>query len=426
MTIKGINDDSFRKVLAGNLTPSESIETPERLFGRAKNLQDIDRAFNSRGRQIFIHGDRGVGKTSLALTAAHVHAGSSAHPITVFCSRTTGFSDVVHAIGNATIDIKKRMEKVGTRGAINLSLPVVGGGGYTPGTPSSTQIPSPRTVNDALDVVRYVGDKIGPTVVVVDEMERLQNTADRDHFAEFIKNLPSVDPVVKFIFCGIASTLDDLLGAHPSVGRILETIRLEKLHHDSLWQIINTAAEKLSLSVPRDILIRIGQISDGFPHYVHLIGESLFWSVFDDPEVVSGVKQRHFMDGVRSAIQRAEAVLRTQYDRATQKTKNTEDYEEALWALADRDSDRRQVTEIFETSYHWMMMKRPKRVALEKEKLNQRLLALRKESHGRIVVGYGSGWFSFRENIMRGYVRLKAEAAGLQIGQPSSRFFNRT
>jgi uncharacterized protein len=143
----------------------------------------------------------------------------------------------------------------------------------------------------------------------------------------------------------------------------------------------------------------------------------MFWSAFDDPNVVTKVQIKHFRDGISGALLRAEAILRHQYEKATMKTKNTEDYEEALWALGDRTSDQRQLTEIYDSSYKRIMFKRPGRIMLEREKLNHRLLALRKESHGRIVVGYGSGWYGFRENIMRGYVRLRAEEQGVELGR---------
>jgi uncharacterized protein len=71
MSFPKISEDEFRAIIAANLTPSEEIRTPERLFGRDKNLTAINRALNSAGRQIFIYGDRGVGKTSLAVTAAY-------------------------------------------------------------------------------------------------------------------------------------------------------------------------------------------------------------------------------------------------------------------------------------------------------------------------------------------------------------------
>lgn len=69
MTIPNISDEFLRKVLAENLTPSDTIKTPERLFGRERNLRTIDRALNSPGRQIFIFGDRGVGNIGVPICA---------------------------------------------------------------------------------------------------------------------------------------------------------------------------------------------------------------------------------------------------------------------------------------------------------------------------------------------------------------------
>jgi hypothetical protein len=139
--------------------------------------------------------------------------------------------------------------------------------------------------------------------------------------------------------------------------------------------------------------------------------------MFDDEQEVTRSGPNHFKAGIAGALSRVESALRVQYEKATKKTRNTADYEEALWALADSTSDKRQVTEIFESSYKWIMAKRPARKELRRELLNQRYLSLKKESHSHIVAGYGSGWFAFRENIMRGYVRMRAEAEGINLGR---------
>jgi uncharacterized protein len=192
MSFPNISEDEFRAIIAENLTPSEEIRTPERLFGRDKNLTAINRALNSAGRQIFIYGDRGVGKTSLAVTAAYIHTGSDGVPIYVPCGRASTFSGVVQAIGNQTISIKDRMERAAAGRGLTLNLPAVGGFGFSSGTPASVTIPAPQTINEALDVVRYVAEKkSGKLVVVVDEMERIEDSAERDKFAEFIKNVPT-------------------------------------------------------------------------------------------------------------------------------------------------------------------------------------------------------------------------------------------
>ena len=418
MSIAGISEEAFRNIIAANLTPSEEIKTPERLFGRQKNLTSIDRALNSPGRQIFVYGDRGVGKSSLAVTAAHLHTGSANVPIYVPCGRLSGFSDVIQAVGNKTIGIVERFEKPATGRSFNLSIPLVGGIGASGGTPGSASIPAPSTIDEALDVIRFVAEKRkGRLVVVIDELERIEKVDERDKFAEFIKNIPTLGNDVRFIFCGIASDVDELLNAHPSAGRILEAIKLERLRHDALWEIITTVTEKVGITIATEMLIRISQISDGFPHFVHLIGDTMLWSVFDDPAVISSIDRNHFRTGIKGAIERSDVVLRAQYQKAVQKTRNTLDYQEALWALADSTSDRRQVTDIHATSYRRIMERRGSRQALPRDAFNQRLLSLRKEGHGRVVVGHGSGWFGFRENMMRGYVRLRAEDEDVILGR---------
>src|ERR1700738_2196253 len=132
MTIANISDQDLKQVLSENLTPSDSIKTPERLFGRESTLRMIDRALSSPGRQIFIHGDRGVGKTSLALTAAYLQTDSHLTPIQVMCGRYSTFAEVMQAIGNATIPVETRMAERLSGGGLNFNLPGgVGGVGYT-------------------------------------------------------------------------------------------------------------------------------------------------------------------------------------------------------------------------------------------------------------------------------------------------------
>jgi hypothetical protein len=417
MSIKGTTDEDLKRVLSENLTPSDSIKTPERLFGREKTLTRIDRAFSSPGRQIFIYGDRGVGKTSLALTTAYLHTGVENPPIYVMCGRTNNFAQTIQAIGNAVVPVEKRLERLSTGGSFNFSVAGFGVGMSDP--PSQNNgITAPQSLTEALDVVRYVASKRrNTTIIIIDEMERIEGVAEREKFAEFIRNIPELDVDVRFIFCGIMHDVDQLLTSHPSAGRILETIELKRLNHSDLWKILTVVAEKLNVELQQEALIRVSQISDGFPHYVHLIGEALFWSMFDDPNVVVRSGPEHFKAGVAGALQRVESALRVQYEKATKKTRNTADYEEALWALADSTSDKRQISGIYESSYKWIMAKRPSRTMLKREQLNQRYLSLKKESHSHIVAGYGSGWFAFRENIMRGYVRMRAEAEGINLGR---------
>jgi uncharacterized protein len=84
--------------------------------------------------------------------------------------------------------------------------------------------------------------------------------------------------------------------------------------------------------------------------------------------------------------------------------------------VADGKLLSRQVTEIYEQSYAEIMRQRPDRTALKKETFYQRMNRLKQENHGRVIIGSKQGWYGFRENVVRGYVRLRAERAGVRIG----------
>ena len=93
MTIKNVTEDDFRNIIRRHFTPGRAISSTEYLRGREAKLRQIDRAFNSDGKHIFVHGDRGVGKTSLARTAAFIHSSSEVTPPTIECEKgVTGYT----------------------------------------------------------------------------------------------------------------------------------------------------------------------------------------------------------------------------------------------------------------------------------------------------------------------------------------------
>jgi Cdc6-like AAA superfamily ATPase len=415
MPIKDMSADELSEILGTFLTPSKEISTPERLFGRQRSLTEIDRAFASEGRHVFIYGDRGVGKTSLAVTAAYLHNDSSHAPIYIPCGASTSFSDVVQAVATSTLPVEERIEQSKWSGGLNLGIPNMFSVGGNVARENKHNVPKPSNIIEALDIVRFASRAgAGRRIVVIDEFDRIRRDEDKVLFSELIKNVATLDSNLRFIFCGIGRSIEEILGAHPSSGRYFEPIELEKLHHNFLWDIINQVSGRADVKIPDEIMFRIGIVSDGFPHFVHLIGQCMFWAMHDDLSEVSVCTRAHYESGIRGALQKTEPPLRLAWQRATEKTKNKTQYEEALWALADKAETRRQVADIYERSYKRIMRSR-RGTLLDQKTFNSRLLTMRKDTHGGIVVGYGSGYFSFRENVLRGYARLKAEAEGIEL-----------
>lgn len=412
MAIKGLGIDEFKEILKENLTPAKAISSPEHLKGRQKVLTQIDRSFNSQGKHIFIYGDRGVGKTSLAQTAAFLQQSADSSPILVTCGGAPFLSTVRDAVrsalrtGDATS--QKKVEHKLKAG--------VGGFGYDfTRTLTSGVVPPVESINDAIHLLKFVGEcHSKEPVIIFDEFDQLADDAQKKACAEVIKQVSDQAVKVRFILCGIGTSLEDLIGVHLSTGRYLSPVPLERLTQDARWEIIKAAAKAVGVTVATNFLMRIGQISDGFPSYVHLMGEQLLWTMFDDDEVTGHCQQRHFAQGVGLAVKEAETTLKIIYEKATQKHSDT--YQEVLWALADKHSLRRQTTEVYEKSYLPIMAERHGRKTLSKRVFSDRLNKLKTAGHGEIVVPKGAGWYEFKENIVRGYVRLRAENDGVHLG----------
>ena len=90
--------EDFGAQLDAVLSPARAIKSHEFLQGRDEQLTDVRQALAMQGRHVFIHGFRGVGKTSLAYTAAGIIQSSERKPIYVQCSPEATLASLVHDI----------------------------------------------------------------------------------------------------------------------------------------------------------------------------------------------------------------------------------------------------------------------------------------------------------------------------------------
>lgn len=403
--IEGFDEVSFRAALPAYFTPAQPISRPEHLYGRDAKLKSISRAIGSPGKHIFVYGDRGVGKTSLAKTAFQLHSPTAPHIPIVACENTSKFFELVDSIRRQIVLSNQHYSK---------PEPAFSSGGLA-GT--GLELPALRNMNDVVEVLRSLVPSTGsPVVVIVDEFDQLPRDEEKKNVADLLKQLSDQEVNLRLIICGIGRSLEELIGTHLSTDRYLAAVSLDQIPHDSRWKIIEAACDHFQIEMDRDSVIRIGQISDGFPYYVHLMGERIFWQAFDDPQITKRITMEHYKAGIHAAIEESQTSFRQAYDMATQKHKLSEDYEEVLWSVADGSLLSRQVTEIYQKSYLPIMDNRVDRGPLSKELFYQRMNRLKTENHGKIIVGTQQGWYGFRENVVRGYVRLRAERAGVTIG----------
>lgn len=425
MAIKGLSKAEFEEVMRAYVRPSDPIDSFEHLVGRDRQLESIEEAVNSPGKHVFIYGDRGAGKTSLAQTIAHEHNPASTTPVLVACGQKTTFATIIHDIAAQLVG---RSRYVVTEGSRTIGGQVAAGKIASMSGSVATKV-TERSI-DVIDLNAATAllqeaavQRGGRSIVVIDEFENLPSAEDRQLFAELIKQLSDRKVQVTLVFCGIGKSLDDLLQGHGSSHRYLHEVQLPTppLNIGQRWEIVDTAAGQLGITVNEDSRLRIAQVSDGFPHYVHLICEKLFWIAFRADEEIDELTPVDYMEAVHNALGSVEARLRAAYDQAVKK--DLDQYQEILWAVADHYELIRNTQSIYTNSYHRIMELRG-RPPLPQKVFMARMNALKSKSHGSILASDRRGWIRFSENLIRGYVRLVAEGNGVRLAlehEPASR-----
>jgi hypothetical protein len=363
----GRTEEEFGRRMHEVLSPSQTIQHPALLRGRQSQLDEIRRAFFSQGRQVFIYGHRGVGKSSLAQTAAFQQQSSDRVPILVQCTPLSSCFDVVREIVSEALPGDPRTIKQTFEASAKAGIQ-----GFGFGIREQIEqgaVPRPTTLNECARILELVCKwHSNRPLVVIDEFDQVVDPAEQLQFANMVKTVADRHIPVAIIFCGIGASLDDLFTAHQSAHRYFHTVPLERLPWTPRLEIIDNPANTLGISVDDTTRYRIANVSDGFPHYVHLICEKLFWRVFA-ADSGSRVTPDLFEQSVEDAVASMEPELRKPYELATKKYTN--DCESILWAVADSEHFQRPSREVFQ-SYE-RIMSDLERAPLDRQTFNARM-----------------------------------------------------
>ena len=413
MTIRGYTKDEFGEKLSTVVNAATPIRSIQHLKGREQQLLEIERALYAVGRHIFIYGDRGVGKSSLAATAAYQYQSTDAEPIFVSGSPDDTFQSIianiaVQALGRSKVENRKSQE--------SLSMEFRGLK-WTTGCEVSTidleaQI---KSIGDATELLKQVALKHSEKPsVVLDEFDTIPDSAERAKFASLLKQLGDQSVGIKFFITGIGCSCDELLGAHQSAHRQLATIELLRLGWEGRREIVEDAALAFELDLNNDVNWRIALISDGYPYYVHLLIEKMLWAAFDSESEEPTLGWNEFNTGLRVAIRETNAELRQPYEKAV--LQQLPEFEDVVWSTADGDDLFRSLDSMF-MSYQRIVSARDGHSEVDRSKYTKLVWKLRDISHGSILrqITGRNGWYEYKEKMIRGYVRMQAEANGVVL-----------
>jgi len=387
-------------------TPFAPIELPDFFAGRAHVIEDVLRELAAPGRQVAIYGERGVGKTSLAVLLYFFAGYDDDHVQIVHCHKGMVFEDICFSLletAGQALNVYETRSDRRSQGGLQV--------GPARGSASRGTSVRYRALRDgqAITPGRMVGAfKNDRGLLIVDEFDRIDDPQTKTRMAELIKHFSDARSETKIVIVGVAETLNELIGEHESLSRSLAQVSLDRMDEPELRDILHRGSERIGAEFEPDVVTKIVRLADGFPHFVHLLG--LYSSIYAGEQLLGKrggtphVREREYELGLKSAISKSEHSLSEAYESAVVTTgKKSDIYELTLRAMAlseDRDVQVRDLAG--HASYLAGRELRP-------ENFSNALGELVKPERSNVLSKVRTGYYKFTNPLMRPYIRFLLE-----------------
>jgi Cdc6-like AAA superfamily ATPase len=310
--------------IASAFRPAAPIDRKDLFAGRTTQMNEIFGVLNQPGQHAVIYGERGVGKTSLATVSAEVLGTTPMISTRVNCDTGDDFTSVWR---KALREIEVVVQTPGfgftapARQAPSNALRFLEG----------SQV-SPDDVRRALQLLA----QYAPVAIFVDEFDRLPANGVQRLFADLIKTLSDQLVRATVVLVGVADNVSDLIAEHESVERALVQIRMPRMSLGELEEIVRRGMAAAEIAVDDEAVARITRLSQGLPHYTHLLAQLAARAALDDTTME--VTSTHVDHSIRLAIDRAQQSIMESYHRAIFSTRSTL-YPQVILACALAEGD---------------------------------------------------------------------------------------
>lgn len=324
MAKKAISDERCEALMvrAGEVfSPTAPIDKRDLFAGRIQQLLKVMDVTHTRGQHAVIFGERGVGKTSLANIVMEVLAAKDTGnviSVKVNCSSDDTFYTMWHKIlREVIIDQDSGAATVGFRAQPR-----------TKHKTADALLPDKPAPSDA----RRAVERLGECVLIFDEFDRLKKDKSTSLFADTIKELSDTAVPATVIIVGVASSIDGLIKEHRSVERALCQILMPRMTNDELGEIVQKALGQLDMDIDGDAQNLIVALSQGLPHYTHLLGKAACRSALQ--KKCLRIAAAHVRSGIARALEDTQQSVRTSYQEATTSPRKDTLFKQVLLACA--------------------------------------------------------------------------------------------
>lgn len=290
-------------------TPGSPVP-PDLFVGRLQQLQEvtryIDQAAGGRLQNVFLSGDRGIGKSSFAaylrqisiarnnMVGVHTHLGG-----------VTSLEDLVrHVLDGVLRETREQdwFERISDLFGDRIQQVGLFGVSVKFDPPREELTGLARNFPDALgNLVAGISEKKSGLLLVLDDINGLADTPDFAHwyksFADSVATSFPSFPVLVLVV-GTADKRDALAAAQPSLMRVFRTVDIPRLTDTEVMEFFKNTFDGAGMEIEDNAMRMLVQYSSGLPILMQEIGDAVFWSASD-----TVIREDDAMDGLFLAAQ---------------------------------------------------------------------------------------------------------------------------
>lgn len=316
--------EACASVLNKSFSPSAPVNHAALFAGRTEQRQEIDSAIAQRGQHVIIFGERGVGKTSLANIILEKYSKTTL-AVRVNCDSSDTFQSVWRkAFGEITLHKQQRS-----------SAGFIPAAGQITAVPLTESLPKKLVPDEVRKTLTLLG---GPLIIIIDEFDRMDRAVS-SLFADTIKTLSDNSVAATIILVGVADSIDTLMAQHASAERALVQVPMPRMSDDELVQIVTSGLSAASMSIEQGALEQIIRLSQGLPHYTHLL--ALYAGRKANDSGRSSVTKDDVEAAIAKGVEKAQESIKSLHYKATISPRKDNLYSQVLLACALAPQDRR-------------------------------------------------------------------------------------
>ena len=280
-------------------TPSRPKYSSRFFAGRRWALQRIITAVEQDQAHIVIFGPRGIGKTSLANVLAESASEVEYQVLRYPCGSNATFEEIFRGLlRSLPAGYMDRATQARFAGAENLEQ-LLPAGEFGP--------------TDVTAVLSQI--KLEHAILIIDEFDRVESELLKNQLAEAMKNISDVSARVTFIIIGIAHSLDELIGMHPSIQRHLVGIHLPLMTASELEHVVLAGEEASGVrfeDATRDMIV---SFSKGLPYYAQLLSLHAGRKALERGSML--VQMTDLRDALEMVLRESDPLAKASYNAAT-------------------------------------------------------------------------------------------------------------